>query len=580
MDRHFSSLRGEVVEPLREELSLLRLELGQQRQLLEQRQETRPPISPIESATWASFIRHSVPPPRRISLCDINCHCRCHSANSYSSLGINSFASVLGSIMVAYTGKTTKACTSTSCRNYALVSQSSSLELRLVYHFPDWIMRAAVSVFFSSNLHGNPELNIRVFNIIASDGHTLAQSIFGYIHRGDVEGVRRALMEKRASVYDLYNGRSPLTESVLEYNLSLTRLLLHAGADPHQPEGSGGPNHTPVANAFRRYLLGAKELWELFPFSDFLEEIDAPALHMAVIGALNIDLEEAIQRPEYASQITMEMPHLRYPPLHIAALRSNVIDVELLLRAGADPNQKISRTSSTPLHIACYAGDYETVRSLLNAGAVVNERNDYGRTPLHIATSSLAGCDRRLLSLLVQHGADVNSRDIQRSQPLASAALQGNIEATSFLIEEGASVNNRDWEGDNVLFDAVQRNQHSSVELLLERGADFLNVNNHGWNFLHFLAANGDVKMMEIVTKRKMVGLSSTARDSTGKIPLQVLNERKVAPTTELRAAFNNLLESIDCANASIFDESEQGDGASTTSFEEFEDARETWEDA
>jgi ankyrin repeat protein len=63
--------------------------------------------------------------------------------------------------------------------------------------------------------------------------------------------------------------------------------------------------------------------------------------------------------------------------LHVAAYRSDVRAVKLLLRAGLDPNAQ-GDMSSTPLHCA---SDPEVYQLLLAAGASVDAINEFGQKP-------------------------------------------------------------------------------------------------------------------------------------------------------------------------------------------------------
>lgn len=58
------------------------------------------------------------------------------------------------------------------------------------------------------------------------------------------------------------------------------------------------------------------------------------------------------------------------------------------------------------MHIACYLGQDAVAIELVNAGANVNQPNDKGFTPLHVAAVSTNGA--LCLELLVNNGADVN----------------------------------------------------------------------------------------------------------------------------------------------------------------------------
>lgn len=94
------------------------------------------------------------------------------------------------------------------------------------------------------------------------------------------------------------------------------------------------------------------------------------------------------------------------------------LTVDLLIRAGADPNARDER-QRTPLHCLCWHWDFEderdeavrtAVRLLLDVGADPNGRDENGRTPLH---ESVGGNGANLVSaeLLITGGADVNAQD-------------------------------------------------------------------------------------------------------------------------------------------------------------------------
>src|SRR5204863_2984104 len=109
--------------------------------------------------------------------------------------------------------------------------------------------------------------------------------------------------------------------------------------------------------------------------------------------------------------------------------------VNRLLAADVDPNPELNmhrpgrggnsgrfseeqlNTGCTPLYRATEAGDMEVVRSLLAKGANPNI-NDMGFTPFLVAAGVTPGGrgggggapNTSLLDLMIQHGADVNTR--------------------------------------------------------------------------------------------------------------------------------------------------------------------------
>ena len=126
----------------------------------------------------------------------------------------------------------------------------------------------------------------------------------------------------------------------------------------------------------------------------------------------------------------------------------------------------------TALAHALDANQFESAKALLNAGAKPNGHDDYAKTWLGYAASS---SDARLVSLLLNHGADPNYayKEGKRS-PLVDALYFDNPEAWQALIEAGINpdfsrVNGR---RSTPLAMACQLRAHRCVQFLLERGAD------------------------------------------------------------------------------------------------------------
>lgn len=71
-------------------------------------------------------------------------------------------------------------------------------------------------------------------------------------------------------------------------------------------------------------------------------------------------------------------------PLHLAASRGELQELEILIRNGADLNLP-GEHEFTALHLAILRGHVEVVRFLIEAGADFTVCNDDGRTPLDFA---------------------------------------------------------------------------------------------------------------------------------------------------------------------------------------------------
>lgn len=100
------------------------------------------------------------------------------------------------------------------------------------------------------------------------------------------------------------------------------------------------------------------------------------------------------------------------------------------------------------LHRAIEKQDYELVRLLLDCGADPNTRNNMGYTPLHFAVIFK---DHRIVHLLLKNNSNVNVRSNSGKTALHLLSLQEQNETTQLiaqmLAENNASTEIRDANG-------------------------------------------------------------------------------------------------------------------------------------
>lgn len=108
------------------------------------------------------------------------------------------------------------------------------------------------------------------------------------------------------------------------------------------------------------------------------------------------------------------------------------------LKMGADPNRPREEDGFFPIYYACGRDCPEIVELLLNAGADPEQTNLDGTFPLLIAAAR--GHDR-IASLLLEYGADVHRIDVKRKfYPLITAMTQGHDETVETLRDAGAEI--------------------------------------------------------------------------------------------------------------------------------------------
>ena len=104
--------------------------------------------------------------------------------------------------------------------------------------------------------------------------------------------------------------------------------------------------------------------------------------------------------------------------IHTAAFMGNVKAIEQHIAAGTDLNQK-DQYGSTPLVIAATFEKNKVAKALINGGADLHIKSSDGATPLHIAAFF---CRVEIVKALLEGGADKSIKNKFGSTPLESVA--------------------------------------------------------------------------------------------------------------------------------------------------------------
>jgi ankyrin repeat protein len=148
---------------------------------------------------------------------------------------------------------------------------------------------------------------------------------------------------------------------------------------------------------------------------------------------------------------------------------AQVVAVSLLLIAPASAQEAPSGDGSTPLHWAAYRDDLANVERLIRSGASVNAANDTGVTPLW--TASLNGSEP-IVKRLLAAGANPNIALMSGETPLMAAARAGKTGVVDALLAKGANPNAHGTRGQTALMWAVGQRHADVVKRLLIGGAD------------------------------------------------------------------------------------------------------------
>ena len=134
-----------------------------------------------------------------------------------------------------------------------------------------------------------------------------------------------------------------------------------------------------------------------------------------------------------------------------------------------------TESNVSPLLRAAGQGDLDIVKLLIQNGADVNSKGIAGRTPLHGVIEFHPTNCIEIMEILLKNGASVNALDNCNRSPLHVAAKIGNVKIARFLVENGCNIHiTSKMEGQAIHVAALgdARNYVDVVKFLISCGAN------------------------------------------------------------------------------------------------------------
>ncbi|XP_018399546.1 PREDICTED: ankyrin repeat and death domain-containing protein 1A-like isoform X2 [Cyphomyrmex costatus] len=188
------------------------------------------------------------------------------------------------------------------------------------------------------------------------------------------------------------------------------------------------------------------------------------------------------------------------PPLNL----SEAIEDEVL-------NQKTARILKNDLllHEAVIKNEADAVRKVLKETVDVDSRNNYGRAPIHWATSR---GNTEIIEMLIQAKCDIEARDKYGMRPLHMAAQHGHRDAVKMLINAGANVSAVNKKQHTLLMCGARGSNVAVVEYLAE-AVESLNgeaTDSTGATALHHAAITGHPAVITALANIPRIVLDTT----------------------------------------------------------------------
>lgn len=272
-------------------------------------------------------------------------------------------------------------------------------------------------------------------------------------------------------------------EEVRNGGLALCRLFLNQGADPNAMSPSDGLTPLHISSETKAIAL-------LLEWGAAVDGKSAdgqtPLLH-AVVAQHNEKVKLLLSA---GADVNCRFKH-GFTPLHYAIDKSQTGILDTLLKAGADVNLK-DEQGNTPLHVAVrgtyqYSGPHihEMTAMLLEAGADPNSRNIKEMTPLSLADHQ----DLHLIMMLLEAGVlSPREQEVAFVKAVSRVDVRvGHLEVAQWLIDRGYDINS----GEDVYQNGPRWYHNSSIEYLKKENQGQPAASGRRCNALLSLAANG-----------------------------------------------------------------------------------------
>ena len=285
----------------------------------------------------------------------------------------------------------------------------------------------------------------------------------------------------------------------------ISRLLLEYGADPNSDLGSADGDR-PVSPL--NYALGCNRRggnWSRPRSFELLESLLA-----------------------FGADVNERMGHSGWTPLQYVANDGDPNTIDLFLRYGADPNARTDADQSSLLHIAARNNtNPDAVESILDLGFDVDALTGAGQPPLLLASKHNENPD--VVQLLLERGADPTFITASGSTPLIGAVWEYPCEQAvrckrvlALLLEHGADVDSHDGTGVTAFHASIfVERDIEVVRVLLDHGANVNGPSDTNPRFLasslHWAVSNKNIEIVELLLER---GAEVDARDKNGETPL------------------------------------------------------------
>lgn len=247
-------------------------------------------------------------------------------------------------------------------------------------------------------------------------------------------------------------------------NLAAAKSLLIAGANPNAKDQQG---RTALMLATGKGAAAMVRLLLTHRAEPFLKDKDGRTALTVAVEKHNSALVKTLVSSVRPSEMLDDPASL--PVMALAAFMQDLATVRELLRQGANPR---SQECATALAMAATWGWDDGVAVLLKSGVDVNRPNpSSGTTILMMAAATSRPGQGKIVTALLDAGANIAARDAEGKTALMYAAEGASLEAMRVLLAHGADAAAKDRKGETAasIASATGADASTAMVALLQR---------------------------------------------------------------------------------------------------------------
>lgn len=263
---------------------------------------------------------------------------------------------------------------------------------------------------------GNAEDKVSIYEKVMGEIEG-KNGIFLATEKGDIQGVRMALIEGEDVNAITDEGETALLTALRRGHFDIVRLLLKSGVDPDLGKQKEGYFFSSAGNRPLHYAVfsGRKDIVEALiskgAYLDITDKYGATPLH----------------------DVSGDSIHRFDPKM-----------ARFLVKKGANPNAQ-NDEGITPFHLVSGFGHTDTIRLFIEHGGRANLKSRSGHTPLHFATTMNVVVKN--LTKEIKKDSEAMSRIDTSFKDIIETYSQSAEENVKLILFAGADINEKDDQG-------------------------------------------------------------------------------------------------------------------------------------